>query len=94
MQDTDHQKAFRDRVAKIKDRKGGAVDYFDPELLDDTPETSKRETGTPTLLRLIAIALAVTSLMITEFPDKFGVDGLLGISADAAEPTAPLAQNG
>lgn len=88
MQDTDPQQAFRDRVAKIKDRKTGAADRFAPEMLDEKPETEKRESGTPTLLRIIAISLAVTSLMITEFPDKFGVASFFGDPADAAETTS------
>jgi len=91
MQNTDPQKAFRDRVAKIKTRKSGDVDYFAPEMLDDpfddVAESEKRKTGTPTLLRLIAISLAATSVMITEFPDKFGVAELFAESASAATST-------
>lgn len=90
MQHTDHKQAFNARVAKIKQRSGPVRDSA-AGLIQDTPrEPAKQKSGTPTLLRMFALALAVSSLLINHAPEKFGLEGLL--SADASQIKASNSQ--
>lgn len=90
MQQPDHKKAFKERVAKIKHAKGPVRDTA-AGLIEDEPRAKPEpKSGTPTLLRLIALALAVTSLIITEAPEKFGVAFLF----ESSEPQPEAATSG
>lgn len=76
MLETDQQKALKARVAKIKNRKGPVRDTAAGLVQDEPGAPAKPKSGTPTLLQLFAIALAVSSMIISEAPEKFGMGGL------------------
>jgi len=78
MQDTDHKQAFNARVAKIKQRSGPVRDSAAGLIQDEPRAPTKQKSGTPTLLRMFALALAVSSLLINHAPEKFGLENVLG----------------
>ncbi len=100
MQDTDHKQAFNARVAKIKQRSRPVRDSTAGLIQDEPREPAKQKSGTPTLLRMFALALAVSSLLINHAPEKFGLESFLGENPTQAKAstsqqiTGALAANG